>query len=126
MGMFSGHRPGGPVMAWKVGAVLLVIALVVASGCFVTSKPAADTAPQDTPREKESDFATGRGTAQPVAFDGKRAMGYLEAVCKIGPRISGTDGMKKQQGLIEKHFKDLGAKVEYQKFSARQVSQRQP
>jgi hypothetical protein len=34
--------------------------------------------------------------------------------------------MKKQQELIEKHFKDLGASVEYQKFTARQVSRRQP
>ncbi len=45
---------------------------------------------------------------EPVAFDAKRAMGYLEAICNIGPRISGTEGMKKQQELIEKHFKDLG------------------
>ena len=41
---------------------------------------------------------------------GKRAMGYLEAVCKIGPRVSGSEGMRKQQDLVEKHFKGLGAR----------------
>ncbi len=61
-----------------------------------------------------------------VPFDAKRAMGHLEAICAIGPRISGTEGMRKQQELIEKHFKNLGAEVEYQKFTFRQVSRRQP
>jgi len=59
-------------------------------------------------------------------FDAKRAMQYLEAICKIGPRISGTDGMRKQQELLEKHFTTLGGKVEYQKFKARQRSQKNP
>ena len=44
-------------------------------------------------------------------------MGYLEALCKIGPRMSGTDGMKKQQELLEKHFTELGGKVTYQRFN---------
>jgi hypothetical protein len=53
-------------------------------------------------------------------------MGYLEAVCKIGPRISGSDGMKQQQDLLEKHFKDLGGQVSWQRFTARQRSVRKP
>jgi len=73
----------------------------------------------DGPREK---FAEDRPA--PAPFDAKRAMGYLDAVCKIGPRISGSDGMKKQQELLEKHFTKLGGKVEWQKFTARQRSQR--
>ncbi len=62
---------------------------------------------------------------EPVAidFDAKRAMGYLQDICKIGPRISGSAGMKKQQDLIQKHFEDLGLKVVYQRFEARQASQ---
>jgi glutaminyl-peptide cyclotransferase len=112
-------------MVWKTAVVLLVIAIAVASGCYVLSKPPAGEEP-DKPKDKETEFAAGRSNAKGVPFDAKRAMGYLEAVCKIGPRISGTEGMKKQQELIEKHFKDLGAKVEYQKFTARQTSRRQP
>lgn len=72
-------------------------------------------------------FASDRPEAvKPAAFDAKRAMGYLEAICKIGPRISGTEGMKKQQELLADHFDKLGGKIEWQKFTARQVSQREP
>jgi glutaminyl-peptide cyclotransferase len=82
----------------------------------------------DGPTRKRDSFAEdrdgGAGEAKPVAFDGKKAMEYLEAICKIGPRMSGTEGMKKQQELIEKHFKALDAKVTYQRFTARQKSVR--
>ncbi len=61
-----------------------------------------------------------------VAFDSKRAMGYLEELCKIGPRISGTDGMKKQQEYLKKHFEDQGATVTMQEFKAKQKSRRDP
>src|SRR5262249_6645225 len=58
-------------------------------------------------------------------IDAKRALGYLEEICRIGPRISGTVGMKKQQDLLQKHFEKHGAKVERQPFKARQAHQRQ-
>jgi hypothetical protein len=45
-----------------------------------------------------------------------RAMGYLKEVCAIGPRISATPGMLKQQELIKAHFEKLGAKVSLQEF----------
>ncbi len=57
---------------------------------------------------------------EPVAFDGARCMKYLDAVCDIGPRIAGTDGMVKQRKLMDKHFTDLGGKVTYQKFMSKQ------
>jgi hypothetical protein len=81
-----------------------------------------------TNKSARDTFASDREAAgeTPVAFDGKRAMGYLEAICKIGPRISSTEGMKKQQELIEKHFKDLGVKATYQRFTAKQKSVRKP
>jgi hypothetical protein len=107
---------------WKTVAVVVIVAIVVVSGCYVLSKPPGG----DPDKDKETEFAADRRAAKPVSFDGKRAMGYLEAICKIGPRISGSEGMKKQQELIEKHFKDLDARVQYQKFTARQVSRRQP
>ena len=80
----------------------------------------------DDKEEPDQYTAAPAGGEKPVAFDGKRAMGYLEAVCKIGPRISGTAGMTKQQQLIEKHFKKLGAKPVYQKFTATQKSLGRP
>jgi hypothetical protein len=99
-----------------VGGLLLTAALVAAGWWLVmywTGNAGA---------EQRDAFAADRET-QHVPFDAKRAMGYLQAICKIGPRISGTDGMKKQQELLEKHFTDLGGKVEYQRFSTRQKSQ---
>lgn len=71
-----------------------------------------------------SEFASDRDDAAlDIKIDSKRAMGYLRDICKIGPRISGTDGMKKQQELIQSHFENLGLKVEYQRFQAKQNSQ---
>jgi hypothetical protein len=77
---------------------------------------------QDKNRDEFAGDRVGGGKA--VAFDGKRAMGYLKALCDIGPRMSGTPGMKKQQELIKKHFEDLGYPVRTQKFEATQKSQK--
>lgn len=54
-----------------------------------------------------------------IPFSGTAAFGYLEAICKLGPRVSGTEAMRRQQDMLEKHFTDLGAKVERQKFQVR-------
>jgi hypothetical protein len=62
----------------------------------------------------------------PVEINGKRAMDYLKAVCAIGPRMSGTAGMRRQQELLRKHFERLGGKVRMQEFKAKQVSRREP
>jgi hypothetical protein len=72
---------------------------------------------------RQGGFAADRTDAAPAAFDSKRAMGYLRDLCKIGPRLSGSEGMKKQQELIQKHFENLGANVTYQRFQAQQKSQ---
>jgi glutaminyl-peptide cyclotransferase len=78
--------------------------------------------------KKRDEFAADQlpkiGVGKPVAFDGKRAMRYLEAICDLGPRMSGTLAMKKQQVLIRKHFTDLGFEVRAQNFDAKQISQK--
>jgi len=73
--------------------------------------------------KKREQFAADRDD---VIFDAARAMTYLKDLCKIGPRISGTEGMKKQQEFLKKHFEGLGAKVEMQTFAAKQKSQPRP
>jgi hypothetical protein len=83
----------------------------------------------DFPEESErgTDFASDRGGApQDVTLDGPRAMRYLKAVCDIGPRMSGTRGMRQQRELLTKHFRDLGGKVTLQEFTGRQVSRENP
>lgn len=52
-------------------------------------------------------------------LDADRAMGYLNAVCDIGPRPSGSEGMKRQQKLIIEHFESLDREVQRQSFTAK-------
>ena len=112
-----------------LGGLIFVLALVISSGWLVISRPWSGQAepPAETPvpddKPARDQFAADRDD---VVFDGARAMGYLKEICKIGPRMSGTDGMKKQQELIKKHFESLGGKVEMQTFTARQRSQPRP
>src|SRR5947208_839951 len=81
---------------------------------------------QDKPRtEFAQDRVGGAGEApKPIDIDAKRVMGYLELICNIGPRQSGTPGMKRQQDIIRGHFDALGLKVQEQTFDAKQTSQR--
>ncbi|TWU12794.1 alkaline phosphatase isozyme conversion aminopeptidase [Symmachiella macrocystis] len=51
--------------------------------------------------------------------DAKRAFGYLAQICRIGPRISGSRGMMRQQQLIGKHFAAFDCEVKYQPFDVR-------
>ncbi|HEV8003093.1 MAG TPA: M28 family peptidase [Planctomycetaceae bacterium] len=57
-------------------------------------------------------------SAAPPALDAARAFGYLQKICRIGPRPSGSHGMSEQQTLLAEHFSRLGAQVGYQSFDA--------
>src|ERR1700722_11637243 len=59
-----------------------------------------------------------RATAEGPGLDAARAYGYLQKICRIGPRPSGSRGMAEQQSLIAEHFSRLGAQVSYQPFDA--------
>jgi hypothetical protein len=59
-------------------------------------------------------------------IDPDRAFGYLTKICDIGPRISGSDGMDRQQHLISEHFTKLKALVKYQSFDAPHPTTRTP
>lgn len=117
-----------PASSRRLGWLGLGVILVVGTVGLIMFQPWASTAESsDRPREEfASDRERGADTEKPVEFDGKRAMEYLEEICKIGPRISGSEGMKKQQELIEKHFTKLGGKVTYQRFTAKQKSVKDP
>ncbi len=66
--------------------------------------------------QERANAADGRPTNP---LDGRRAFQYLEQVCAIGPRPSGSPGMKQQQELLREHFEKLGGKVTLQPFRAR-------
>jgi hypothetical protein len=115
----------------RVAGVVAVLALLVFGLVMLwpwtgNAEAPADKRPRGDAFAADRDVPPGGGAGKAVAFDAKRAMGYLEAVCKIGPRISGTAGMTRQQELLEKHFKAHGGTITWQRFTAKQVSVRKP
>ncbi|MHB8901228.1 MAG: M28 family peptidase [Thermoguttaceae bacterium] len=55
-------------------------------------------------------------TLEDIPFDGTRAFRYLEQICSLGRRPSGSEGMAAQQDLLERHFGALGTVVHRQRF----------
>jgi glutaminyl-peptide cyclotransferase len=102
--------------------------LVVLAGCCPSSAPtsSAKVAEKGGAEEQEVFGLKAGGDVKPAPFDGKRALKYIEAICAIGPRQSGTKGMREQIALITKHFEELGQKVERQNFSGKQISRQEP
>jgi hypothetical protein len=127
-------------MRWSAslaGYLLLGAALTASiAGCTQVSADGAkfagsrdkNAANNDEPAKKDPPvrFAEDREPMEvkAISFDGKRAMKYLTDLCDIGPRISGSEGMTKQQEILKRHFAKLGAKVEMQRFDGKQPSQR--
>lgn len=84
-------------------------------------KPWEASQAQEKPQKRDR-FGETRVAASDHPFDADRAMKYLVQLCEIGPRVSGSTGMTKQQDLLTKHFEALGATVERQEFEAKQYS----
>src|SRR3990172_8190332 len=59
------------------------------------------------------------GPAAVNPLDANRAYQYLEDLCALGPRPSGSKAQLKQQELLVEHFKKLGGKVSVQEFRAK-------
>jgi glutaminyl-peptide cyclotransferase len=113
----------------RMVAAAAAVGAAVAAG-FVW-KPWADgrAAPADPPAPPKRDgFAQDKAAGGPemkaVPFDAGRALAYLKQLCDIGPRVSGTDGMKKQQEVLTAHFEKHGATVTRQEFPAKQHSRK--
>lgn len=61
-----------------------------------------------------------------IPFNGRRAFGYLQQLCRIGPRRSGSQGMARQQKMLTDHFQNLGGRVELQRFRIAHPIDRSP
>ncbi|MFV2066071.1 MAG: M28 family peptidase, partial [Pirellulales bacterium] len=59
-----------------------------------------------------------KSTSSSNPVDGRRAYGYLKAICALGPRPSGSRGMRDQRSLVVKHFEKVGGEVDLQRFRA--------
>ncbi|MFO0807099.1 MAG: M28 family peptidase [Gemmataceae bacterium] len=108
--------------------VLAVVSVLLIGWSLVM--PHLGTKAEPPPAKRSRDVFAGDREPAPslatVKFDGQRALGYLKQLCDLGPRVSGSEAMKKQQAIAKAHFEKHGAKVELQKFTASQVSQFRP
>ncbi len=88
-----------------------IVLCLVALGYFVFAQ---NTNGQSRGVSRQSEL-----TLEQIPFDGAAAKQWLDKICEIGPRVSGTPGMQKQQELLVPHFEALGGQVELQKFRVR-------
>ena len=54
-----------------------------------------------------------------IPFGGARAYEYLQQICALGSRVSGSPGMVSQQQLLADHFRKCGGQVQFQEFRVR-------
>ena len=54
-----------------------------------------------------------------IPFDGRASYAYLEKICELGPRITGSKAMVAQREFLAQHFEKLGGKVSLQEFRMR-------
>jgi glutaminyl-peptide cyclotransferase len=52
----------------------------------------------------------------PPPIDGKRAYGYLQQICEIGPRTAGSAANTRQREMVKAHFKKMGGEIHEQPF----------
>jgi hypothetical protein len=109
------------MMARSLGSFAVFLSAAVPFTMLIYPLP-SQGGPLSRQQSMRDEFAADRA----ASFDPQRAMTYLEELCRIGPRISGTEGMQKQQEFLRKHFEGLGAKVVFQRFTAKQKSQPRP
>ena len=66
---------------------------------------------------------TSRLNLADIPFNGQRSYQYLKEICAIGPRVSGSVGMRRQQEMLTKHFTQLGGRVSMQTWEERHPQQ---
>jgi glutaminyl-peptide cyclotransferase len=133
MRICSVNRPRSPQLAWlpnhyamnpKIASspprsarktLLIAVVLLIAGGLAIGAWPyLGNRSPADEDVAVASPFKL-----EDIPFDGAQAYKYLKDLCAIGPRPSGSEGMKAQQKLLIEHFQKLGAQVGLQRFRAR-------
>ena len=102
-------------MSKPSGQTLLLGAVIVGS-CLLAGYLALL---YDRPNNDAAEPNVSKLALKDIPFDGAKAYEYLKKICQLGPRVSGTPGMDKQQELLTEHFKQLGGKVSRQEFDIR-------
>ncbi len=104
----------------KPSGQTVLLAAVIAASCAVVGYLLIFHDPHGTNRAAAE--VKSRLTLADIPFNGARAYEYLNELCALGPRASGSQGMSAQQQLLTEHFQKLGAKVRLQKFPFRHPS----
>ncbi len=102
-----------PAAQWLFLAAAIAGAAVLLGGAVVISLQRNGQA-QDGPTSRRDE-----AWMRSIAFNGPRSYELLEQVCAIGPRPSGSEGMRRQQELLTKHFEELGGRVSLQPMRVR-------
>ena len=122
------RKPSGRSLAISlaVGLCFAAVGCWTLFGRLQQKEAHSDTGPDDQQQptiiQTAAETSTAKNAGQKleeIPFDGQRAFGYLEQLCELGPRMTGSPGMVKQRELLVKHFEDLGGKVRQQKFVVR-------
>lgn len=94
----------------------LFLAAVVAGGAIVLGYLVIVNSGEWT---DHAEAGTSKLRLEDIPFNGRRAYDYLNRLCDIGVRQSGSPGMAEQRKLLVEHFEKLGAKVTLQEFPVR-------
>ena len=76
----------------------------------------ADTQLLPKPLDNESILLTSSSETSFGPLNQDRAFQFLHKICGLGPRITGSEAMQKQQQILAYHFRNLGGNVRLQKF----------
>lgn len=98
----SGHIP-----RWLLGLVIALGITIIGLAIVISVSKLGSAASGDTQ------------AAVPAAYDAKRAYQVLVQLCEIGPRPSGSEGMKRQQDYLKPIFERAGGQVTMQTFDIR-------
>ena len=104
---------------FAVAVLLVVVCCFALYRLGVFSHQAGDGQATAAPASGKSGSSSSTSPDQYGGVDPTRSYRFLTDICAIGSRTSGTDGMRKQQEMLQAHFKKLGAKVSMQNFRVR-------
>ena len=118
----SHHKPGRIA---KNGAVRSVsgqtwlLAGVIAGCCVLAGYVGVSQFGARNGLSAANGQVSGAGADVNNPIDAERAFGYLQQLCELGPRPSGSNSMRRQQELLKSHFEKLGGQVSLQTFAVR-------
>ena len=100
-------KPDGQTVFLGSAIVIGIVAVVL----LVVLPPGRDGQAENLRRS--------RLTLDDIPFDGRQSYDWLQRICDLGPRYSGSPGMLRQQEMLQQHFQELGGQVEMQRFQVR-------